>query len=75
MLAKWFVACYGIMAVMAFRASVKVGRHDSDYDWDEEDNYDMATLALVSFVVAAIWPVTIIAALFVRLVKRMYKNA
>ena len=75
MSAKWFFACYGIVAVFAFRASVKFGRHDSDYDWDEEDNYDMALLAFVSFMVALIWPVTIVAALFVKLVKRMYHNA
>lgn len=74
-MAKWFLLAYAVMAVLAFRASVKFGRHDSDYDWDADDNYDMAVLALVSFVVALIWPVTIIAALIVRGVRRMYRNA
>ena len=74
-MAKWFLLAYAVMAVLAFRASVKFGRHDSDYDWDADDLYDMATLALVSFVVAVIWPVTIIAALVIRGVRRMYRNA
>jgi len=72
---KWFLLTYAVMAVLAFRASVKFGRHDSEYDWDADDNYDMAVLALVPFVVALIWPVTIIAALIVRGVRRMYCNA
>jgi len=75
MLAEWFIVFYGIMAVLAFRASVKFARHDSQYAWDEQDNYDMVVLAFVSFVVAAIWPMTIIAALIIRLVKRIYRNA
>ena len=74
-MAKWFLLSYAAVAVLAFRASVNFGRHDSDYDWDADDNYDMAVLALVSFVVAVIWPVTIIAALVIRGVRRMYRNA
>jgi len=74
-MAKWLLLAYALMAVLAFRASVKFGRHDSDYDWDADDNYDMAMLALVSFVVAVIWPVTIVTALVVRGVRRMYRDA
>jgi hypothetical protein len=70
----WGLIGYAIGFVAMFRASVRFARKDSEYDWDMDDPHDVVMLTLVSFVVALVWPLTLIAGITMAIVKKAYTH-
>jgi hypothetical protein len=69
------VLAYLVVALLAFRASIRFGKNDSEYDWDETDATDMAALGAISLFVGLFWPLCIIAAIGLQTVRRIYRGA
>jgi len=70
-----FIIMYAVVAVLAFRASVRFGKKESEFDWDETDPVDMAALGAISLVIGFFWPLCIIAAIGLRIVRSIYRGA
>lgn len=70
----WWLIAYFVGFVFMFRWSIRFAKFDGEYDWDMDDVADVAALTLISFLVALVWPASIVAGITLAGVKRMYLN-